>query len=790
MKILNRKIFRDLKTLRAQIVSIALLIVCGLSILVSSWSSYQSLQEARDSFYNHFEFADLFSEVVRAPQELLPQILGLDGVLHAETRLIKEGLIDLKTQSEPALGRLISWHGSQQKINKIYLRQGRMPELNHQAVSTLEAVVHEAFAQAHNVKPGDSMNINIGGKRRQLFISGIGLSPEYVYSVSPTTPLPDDKHFGVFWVPHKDLERLSDMEGSFNSVQITTTSKASINFLKQKLDTILERYGNIQAYDRSQQRSHIYVNGEINEQRTLAIIMPVIFLSVAIFILNIILSRLIAMHRAQIATLKALGYSSIKLLIHYFQLVTLILLIGIIPALLVGTYLGQVYASMYEDFFRFPKIDFKLSITTVYLTLMVGFIPGWISAAGSLLKVFSLQPAEALRPLGPPSFQRNLIDRLGLLNRLTSYSKMICRSLLMRPFRLVLSVLGIAISLAIIINGLFFNDVIDDMLNRQFADMRREDLSVRLDHPQSLRVFAELQSIPGVLMTEGERSVPVTLRFKNFKKDISLLGRLMNTQLNRVIDQNGNIITPRPGGILLSRYFEKEFGVKAGDVITLKQLEEKQIQFEVPVHGFVDDMMGQQAYALKSNIHQWLKEMPVSDTIHLKIDSSLAEKIYIALKQRPEIVGVSVRKLMLQGIIDVMAKIMSTFTFVLYLFALAISGAVIFNSARISFSERGWELASLRILGYDTKSTFEILFLEIGIQVLLALPLGLLLGYGLSFLMTQMIDNESFMFPMIVNPTTYATSVMALILILFISGIFLYQKVNSLDFSEALKSRE
>jgi putative ABC transport system permease protein len=786
VKALHLKLFRDLKAMGVQVFTIAILIIGGISVLVSSWSSYQTLQKSKESFYQDYRFADIFAEMVRAPNSIAHKVSQLKGIDLAESRIIKEGLVDVPGQVEPALGNFISWHGEQQQINLIYLRQGRMP----QAGSHMEVVVHEAFAVAHKLKMGDTIQALLGGKQRPLVISGIGLSPEYVYALSPIAPLPDDKHFGIFWLRHKDLEALTGMEGAFNSLQLRVSKGASIEELKRQIDLILQPYGNIQSYDRSRQVSNLFVEDEIRQQRVMAAIMPSIFLAVAMFILNIILSRLIALHRGKIATLKSLGYGAWALTFHYFQLVTIILLTGIVPSLFVGAWIGKWYTALYKDFFRFPSIDFSISATAIGLGILAGLIPGWLGAAEALFRVFSLRPAEALQPPSPPNFQKGLLERTGISSQLSVFSKMILRSLLFRPFRLLLSVLGISAALGILINGSFWTDVIDFMMNRQFQEMRREDLTVRLIHPRDLSVFAELKSIPGVLMSEGERSVPVRMQFLNFKKELSLLGWNQKSQLSQILDKEGKKIEPISGGVLLSRYFESEFSIKVGDQVNLKVLEGSQRQFPVPVMGFVDDLIGQQAYALKSDLHRWLKEKPVVDTVQVKIDPHFAESIYVSLKERPEVAGLSIRRLLLKSFNETVGDMILTFTVVLYVFAVAIAGAVMYNSARIGFSERGWELASMRILGFGVGPTFELLFIDIGLQVLLALLPGLALGYGLSFLSTEFIHSDMFKFPLVINLSTYGAGVLVLMLTFLASGLFLYQKVRKLDFSEALKARE
>lgn len=787
---LQRKLFRDFKTLRGQVFTLAVLIICGVSVFVSSWSSYQSLQKSKESYYRQFHFADIFAEIIRAPESVVTNIRQLEGVEQVESRIVKDGLVDVPGQTEPALGRFISWRGPHQTLNTVYLRQGRMPE----ASSLMEVVVHESFAAAHNLKMGERLRVLLAGQQRTVVISGVGLSPEYVYALSPVAPLPDDKHFGVFWIRQEDMESLTGMNGAFNSLQVkvseTDNKKTVTEELKRRIDKILQPFGNIQSYDRSLQVSNMFVEDEIRQQRVMAMVMPSIFMAVAMFILNVVFSRLISLHRGQIATLKSLGYSAWTLTFHYFQLVTLILLTGIVPSIAVGAGIGQWYAGLYKEFFRFPTIDFTLSGVSIGLGVIAGLIPGWLGAAGALRSVFFLLPAEALRPPSPPQFQKGLFERLACFRSLSIFSKMILRSLLFRPLRLILNILGIAAALAILINGSFWTDIIDFMIHRQFYEMRREDFAVRLLHPKKTGVLSEIKNIRGVIMVEGERSLPVLLRYKNFRKDITLLGISGSSQLNRVMDESGKVIQPMEGGILLSRYFETQFYLRKGDLVAVKQQEGEQREFQVPVMGFVDDLIGQQAYALKSDLHRWLREEPVVDTLLIKTDPRYADSIYVSLKEMPEVASISIRKLLLESFTKTIAEMIVTFTIILYLFAIAIAGAVMYNSARVGFSERAWEMASLRILGYGIRTAFELLFLDIGMQVLLALGPGLLLGYYLSLLSTHFIHNDTFKFPMVVNPATYSAGVLVLVATFFASGVFLFKKVSKLDFSEALKARD
>ncbi|MFM6927578.1 MAG: FtsX-like permease family protein [Bdellovibrio sp.] len=763
----------------------SILITCGVAVLVASWSSYNSLQNAKDSYYDKYRFADIFAEVIRAPKSLLSRIQTLPGVEVAEARIIEDTLLDLTSQAEPALGRIISYN-SQSQLNKIYLRQGRLPE----ASTPLEVLVHESFAKAHHLKPGDSFFATLRGRKEKLVISGVGLSPEYVYALSPMAPFPDDLHFGILWMPEMDLEKLSNMQGAFNSLLLKTSTETSLPNVKTQLDQILSPFGGIGSYDRSLQISHMFVQDEIHQQRSMSTIVPGIFILVAIFILYTTMSRLIGLQRTQIATLKALGYSSRKLVFYYWRLVSIILTLGTFPALLAAHFIGKWYAHLYEQYFRFPHINFNLSNNSIALGIIAGFLPGWVASTLALVSVFSLNPAEAMRPPNPAPFSRTLLEHWHLLIPRSIQSKMVFRNILARPWRFVLSVLGIAAATGILINGSFWSDIIDFMFERQFHQVSREDLEVQLRHPRHREALQEISRIPGIYNIEGARSVGVRLLYKNFKKETAILTSEAPSTMRRVLNLQGEEIRIPDGHLLLSRYFAEKMHLKVGDIVTLQISEKTTPEFDVPVGGFVDDIVGATVYANKSDLHLWLHESPSFNTIFIKVAPAQAEKVYIQLKQMPEVASINIKKLLYASFSKNLSEMIWTFTVVLVIFATIIAGAVLFNMTRISLSEKSWELASLKIIGFEVPQVFRVLFLELGICVLCALGPGILLGYTLSYISLTWIHTETFTYPLVIDIKTYALAVIVIVITYFIAGLFLYRKVEDLNMTAALKARE
>lgn len=785
MKALSRKLFRDIRTLRLQIFTMAILVTCGVAVLVASWSSYNSLQNARDEYYEKYLFADIFAEITRAPHSTLKSIQSIPGVQTAEARIVEEGLIDIPGQPEPALGRILSW-SQDSLINKVYLRSGRFPENG----ATLEVLVHESFAKAHRLNPGEYFEMNLKGQKQKLYISGIGISPEYVYALSPVVPIPDDRHFGVLWMSRDELARLLNLEDAFNSVVVRTQAATSIPEIQERMDRVLAPYGGLGSYTREQQTSNMFVQDEIRQQKSMAAIVPGIFIFVSAFILHTVMSRLIGLHRMQIAALKAVGYSSKALAFYYWKLVSIILAMGTLPALLLAYGIGRWYAYLYAQYFRFPSIDFSLSRDSILFGLAAGLIPGWLASFSSLTRIFALNPAEAMRPPAPADFSQSFFERWRLLNPKKIQSKMIFRNILARPGRSFLSTMGIAAATAVLINGGFWTDIIDYMIERQFYQVNREDLEVQLLHPRGVEALAEVRRIQGVSMVEGGRSTAVRLHFKNMQKDTAIISSTKGASLRRILNREGKSQLVPQGQILLSLYFKDQLQLKIGDRLRFVVSAKSSPPFEATIAGFVEDVVGSVVYANKVDLHHWLNESESYNTLLLKIDPDRAAAIYVDLKNLPEVASINVKRLLYQSFMTNLSDMIQTFTLILVLFATAISGAVLFNMARINLSEKSWELASLKIIGFQTNEVFRILYLEIGICVIASFIPGILLGYFLSYLSIRWIHTQTFVYPLVVDIKTYSLGIVVIVVIYFITGIFLLNKIRSLSMTEALKARE
>jgi putative ABC transport system permease protein len=784
---LNKKMWRDLWLLKAQTTTTAILIVCGVSLLVSEWSAYRSLQRARDSYYKEYDFADLFAEFKRASIEPINQITKIPGVEAVVPRVSSEGLVNIPGKSDPAVGRFISVpSGLQPALNHLHLRKGRLPIDS----TEVEIVVHEGFAVANGLEPGDKFGLIVQGQSEQARVVGIGLSPEYVYALSPSAPLPDDLHFGVFWMTEKTLQRLLKMSGGYNSITAKIDQSTEMQDVITAVDRILKPYGSLGAYGRDRQISNMFVEDEISQQRVSSIFIPAIFLAIATFLINIITSRLVALHRAQIASLKAMGYTRTEVSAHYLKLIFIMTLVGAIPGIGIGALLGRWMSSTYESYFRFPSLHFSTSVAASLIGLAAGILPGLIGATASIRSVFKMAPAEAMRPMSPPAFHATLVEKLRLPTILSPTGLMAFRNLLQRPMRLGLVILSLSAALAIVVAAGSWSDMIDFLLKTQFQRMQKEDLSLSLTRPRSTSVLQELSRMPGVISVEGFRAVPTRIRYLNHKREIQLTGWPEKIEMRELLNRELKPIELPPTGILLSRFFEKNWEMKRGDLIQLEPLEGTNRILTLPVAGFSDELIGISANMKIQELWKLMGEDPGYNMIALKADPRKLNELYVRLKGSPEVGAVNLKNALYKGFSESFGQVIRTATLVLMIASLLIALGIIYNSVRVSFSERSWELASLRVLGFEQSEVTWILLLEVGTQVLLSLIPGCFLGLWLTHLSMRLIHTETFAFPVVVEAATYARGLLAVLLAFVASSIVVFRMTGRLNPAEALKARE
>ncbi len=531
MPVLDRKLIRDLWHLKGQVVAIALVVGCGVAMFVMALGTLGSLEDTRAAYYERYRFGHVFGNVKRAPESLAAAIARIPGVARVETRFVKEVLLDVPGLAEPATGRLVSIpERGRPVLNDLTLRSGR-----YIAPGRIDDVlISEAFAEANGLAPGDYLSATVNGRKRKLRISGIALSPEYIYSLAAGVIVPDGRRFGVLWMSREALAAAFDLDGAFNSVALSLLRSVSAQEVIDRLDRLLERYGGIGAYDRDDQVSNAYLSSEMDGLRAIARIVPPIFLAVAAFLPNIAIARLVATEREQIGLLKAVGYGDAAIAWHYLKFVLAVVTLGVLLGFLGGAWLGRLVTELYTQFFRFPFLYYRLDASVFAAAAAISYTAGVVAAFGAARRAAKLPPATAMQPAPPTSYRRTLLERLAPL-RMSEPNRMILRHIARFPIRAGLTTLGVSLAVAIMVGTLFFYDAIDHMIETYYFDAHRHDASVSFVEARRDSVVQEVGRLPGALVVEPYRVVPVRLRHGHLSERTVITGLSRGGDLNRLL---------------------------------------------------------------------------------------------------------------------------------------------------------------------------------------------------------------------------------------------------------------
>ena len=789
LKALDRKLLRDLRLMWSQVLTIALVVASGVGGFITTLSAVDSLELARDRFYASGHFADVFASVKRAPNSLTQTLLTLPGVADVQTTVEEFVRIDLPGTADPVVGQLIGVDPQlPTRMNRVTLQSGQALGTTALKNQAIPALVSAAFADARGLVPGTQLSALINGKRRTLEITGIALSPEFIFAGQQGVP--DLRGFGVFWVPRDTLAAAYDMDGAFNRLAVKLAPGASEGDVIARLSAQLSRYGGREAHGRKDQGSHAILDSEIKQQRLLGTFLPSIFLAVAAFLLNVVVSRLVATQREQIAALKALGYPSRTIALHYLKLVLVIVALGLVLGVLLGNWLGTQFVGLYAQSFYFPSFEHTVAPWLLAVSIGITVTTAVLGTLNAILATVRLAPAEAMRPAAPGRYRRTVVERLGI-TRISPALRMILRNMERRPLRTALSIGGVAASVAIVVMGNYLKDAIDYIVDAQFNVALRSDVVVWMAEPANDSARYELARLPGVTAVESGRDVPVRFVNGHISQRGAIQGFARHGDLRRIVDLDKRVASHLDGeGLVMADRLADKLGLRVGQIVRVEVLEGTQRTVFVPLTATVREMMGLSAYMERRALNALLQEGDLSTQFALAIERGREADMLRASKQLPRVAGAFSKATVLRNMQEVSARNIRIMSAVLTIFAVVIAVGVVYNNARIALAERTWELASLRVLGFTRTEVSGLLLGEMAIGIAIALPLGMVLGYGLVHLVSVAISSDQFMMPVIIKPATYAWAAIAVLIAGAASALVVRRRIDRLDMVAALKTRE
>lgn len=787
MKALHRKALRDLWHLRGQALAIALVIAAGIAMLVMSQATLDSLQDTRDRLYRDTRFSDVWSQVKRAPNALAQRVAELPGVNEVETRLITGAKVELPGFGEPIEAVVQSLPDAGEPAqNRLVLRSGRMLA----PFADGEVLVSESFAQAHQLRPGDRLRATVYGRTQWFTIVGMAISPEYIYQIKPGAMFPDYQRYAILWMNRRTLEAALDMNGAFNQVVVRLSPGTNEQVTIAAMDLLLARNGSQGAHGRMDQLSYRFLHEEFRQLATMTRVFPSIFLGVAAFLLNVVFTRLVGAQRDQVAILKAFGYSTRDVALHYGLIVTLICLLGSALGVAAGAWLGTALAALYQTYFRFPFLDFQLSAPVVFIGIGVSLLAALLGTGRAVYAAADSPVAEAMRPPAPQHFRRSLVERLAPARWLSQPTRIIFRQIGRSPVKALMTVLGLACAGAIMMMSRFQDSAINHMVELQFRLSQQHDLSISLIEVAPQRAVHELRALPGVRRVEGVRAVPVRFRNENHSLLTQIEGLPPDGELRRPIDAQLRRITLPEDGLVLNDYLAARLGVGVGDRVWVEVLEGRRARLQLPVARLVREHVGLQAYMHLDALNRALGDGDVVSGALLTVDDGFEPAALRELDRRPRVIGSASRLASVDALYKSIAQMTGLFMWISVLMGAIINFGVVYNAARIALAERGRELASLRVLGFTQGEVAYILLGELALLVLVSIPLSFAVGYGLSWYLANNLQSDLYRVPMHIPPSAYAFAALTTVLSAIVSALAVRERIDRLDLIGVLKTRE
>jgi putative ABC transport system permease protein len=758
---LDIKLLRDIWHLKAQVLSIALVIGSGVALLVMALSTYEALRATTDAYYDRYRFADVFATVKRAPRHIESRLRSVTGVQTIALRISQPAILDVDGFEEPLMGRLTSVpEGRQPKLNRLVLSSGRLVAPDHPD----EVVINVEFATAHGLSAGDPLGAIINGKKR----------------------------YGILWMGEQALEAAYDYDGAFNDLSLTVLRGTDTRQTIAELDTLLAPYGGVGAIDRKDHVSDWFVQNELAQNQASARVLPTIFLLVAAFLTNTVLSRLIATERREIGLMKAFGYSNREVGWHYAKFVIAVATIGILLGSALGAMLGQISTDSYARNLNLPLLIYRPSPMAFLIGAMVSIGVALAATFRAVNRAAKLAPSVAMNPPEPPSYSRGSPIARSLLAKLDEPTRIIARQITRWPLRSLTTAAGFAGAIAMMILSLYFTDAIDEILRTHFNEVQREDLALGFIDARSSVVIQDVLRLPGVIKAEPMRIVPADLVAGHREHRGAVSGLLSDAALTRIYDLKRGPLTVPDHGVVLSARLAEKLGLAVGDTVEIRVLEGRRPVDRLTVIDTYESHVGLQAYVNLHYLNALLRDRPVTQYVNTLVDETQQAPLLQALKNLPAVSTVAFRSSALQNFNQTIADTLMIFVGFFSAFSFALGFGVTYNTQRIALSERGRELATMRVLGFSQREALYMLLGEVLLLVAAAIPLGCLLGWALTavFINAGGFQTELMRLPLFIEPATFGTAIVVLLAASLASGLAMRRLVYQLDLIAVLKTRE
>jgi putative ABC transport system permease protein len=790
--VLDRKLLRDLRHSGGLLLAITSIMAVGVACYVALGFAYRNLSRAQRQYYADCRMADFSLEVKKVPVSELAAIGKLPGVVDVRPRIQFFATVDLERSVEPINGIVLSLPDRQEAtINDVLLRRGGYFTDRRDN----EVIVNEKFAHYHGLTPGQWIHIILNNRRQELFIVGTAMSSEFTYLVGPGSIMPDPEHLGVFYLKHSFAEEVFDFDGACNQVlgRLAANLRDHPEEVLERAEILLDSFGVFTSVPLKDQPSNRFLSNEIQGLHAFGVIDPIIFLSVAALVLNVLMTRLTEQQRVVVGTLKALGYLDRQLFVHFLKFG---LAVGVAGGILgggLGWWISMGMTGLYRIFFEFPTLVNRfygdIFLEGIFVSLGCALV-GSLHGARAVLR---LEPAEAMRPKPPAQGGAIWLERFrGFWGSLGFGSRMALRNLVRQRFRTLAGVFAAAMGAGMSVNALMLVEATAFLVDFQFQQVDRSDVELEFKDELPQAALTEARALPGVDRAEPLLSVGCTFVNGPHTRKGGITGLAPDARLTIPRDGTGRRLRIPSAGLVMSRKLADLLHLERGDFVEVRPTKGLREPYLAPVVEIADSYLGLTVYANIHYLSRTVHEELALSGVQLSVDprrESLAT-LYRELKRMPGIQSVTARADTIANVMETLIKNQRVFIGMLVVFAGVIFFGSVLNSSLISLAERSREVATLRVLGYTEWQVGNLFLRESALVNTVGTLAGMPLGYLLNWGITVAYDTEMFRIP-VIDPTQscLATFVLGTVFALLAHAV-VQRAIFRMDWLEAMKTKE
>lgn len=788
MKQFSKNIRRLALKSRASFIGAVLIIGIGIFCYVGVSDTMKNLETQVDTYYDDYGLADIFATVEAIPASDLAHLCEIPGIETVSGKLSADLRMLGPDQEELVTVHLMSYDPDD-TLNRL-----RIQALRDTTTSTDALYLGSRMAEVYDYPEGTELRIVYDGKVKHLSYAGRCSAPDYIYSIPPGgAMIPDGEVYDIACIDLRDMKDLMGMGDVRNELGFRLKPGYRYEDVRYALRAELERYGLQSLTKRADQTSYDMVDGELHELMSMCVLLPLIFMSISVFMLYVVLRKMIDQSRPLIGTLKAMGMTDRELMQAYLAEGAIAGFVGALLGDLTAGGFGRFMFEMYVDFFNLPDPRYHDYLSTRLTGGLIAILTGIAAVYVGVRAILKIDPAQAMRSAAPAHASGRLGRRVADFTArqpMSALRRLGLRAVFRNPMRGFLIILSIAFPFSMSTVLLSFDTVADSMYTDQFEKIKLYDLEISLDHYTDPHQAAEAaDAIDDITYAEPLSILTAALRADNRTEYTLLYGIEKDSRLWHITDMYGQRYVPPTGGLILNWRTADKLKVRTGDTIELSCPALSEQYIRVPVTQVIYENVGGAAYTDIESIQRMFASVTPVNTIIARIRPGSMQSVKDALSEAAHVTWVADAQKTLQAYLDMM-KSMKAMIYMFALMSIVTGGILIYNISMINLRERLTELGTLQVLGAGDAEIRDMLRCEMCIYFLAGLLLGLPGSRGIKYLLEHVLVSDSYKIDMHVTMPAYLITFLICLLMAMLTVRMEMRAVRRISLTEVLKERE